>query len=698
MNANGPRSRGRWMGIAFGAVAAVLAAGAIWWLTSRAAGTAAAQPRGIILVTIDTLRADSVGFAGNRNVETPFMDRLAREGVVFPNAHAHNVVTLPSHANILTGLYPYQHGIRDNSGFTLSAEHPTLGTLLKEAGWTTGAFVGAFPLDARYGLNRGFDVYDDKYREESAPLDFAVAERNADEVLSAAIAWWNANQGKMRFLWVHLYDPHAPYAPPQPFRDLYASNRYLGEVAWTDHAMARWLGPILDADDRTAIVLTSDHGEALGDHGELTHGLFAYEATLKVPLVVRSPGRLEPATDERYVRHVDIAPTILELAGLPVPESLSGASLLKGEGDRDTYFESLSTSLNRGWAPLVGMIHGRSKYIDLPLPELYSLPSDPAEAKNLYPEERRTIAAIRNLLAAAAPGREVARAEVSGEESAKLLSLGYLSGAAAKKEYTEADDPKNLVEVDGLIHRAVDAYQRGEIDEAVAAAQRALEARPDMAAGQEMLAFLLQQRERPEAAIEALRDAVERGTASEAIRARYGLMLSENGRAAEAVRVLEPLARSKDPDVLNALGIALADSGRLADAQKVLERALALDATNAKALQNLGVVALRGGDRSGARTYLQRALALNERLPLALNTMGVLYAQEGDVARAIDAWKRSVALDPRQYDALFNLAMTAGRSGRAAEAREALERFVATAPPERYGKDIAQARAILARM
>ena len=691
------RSRGRRTWIALGAVAAVLAAGAIWWLTSRAAGRAAA-PQGIILVTIDTLRADSVGFAGNGEVQTPFMDRLAREGVVFSNAHAHNVVTLPSHANILTGLYPYQHGIRDNSGFTLSGEHPTLGSMLKEAGWTTGAFVGAFPLDARYGLNRGFDVYDDKYREESAPLDFAVAERNADEVLRAASAWWSANEGKKRFLWVHLYDPHAPYAPPQPFRDIYASNRYLGEVAWTDHAMQRWLGPILDTQKGTAVVLTSDHGEALGDHGELTHGLFAYEATLKVPLVVRGAGRVAPARDERYVRHVDIAPTILDLAGVAVPESLPGASLLAGEGDRDTYFESLSASLNRGWAPLVGMIHERAKYIDLPLPELYALPSDPAEAKNLYPEERRTIAAIRNRLAAAAPGREVARGDVSGEESAKLLSLGYLSGAAAKKEYTEADDPKRLVEVDGMIHRAVDAYQRGELDEAIASARRAVEERPDMAAGNEMLAFLLQQKERPEAALDALREAVERGTASEAIRARYGLMLSENGRAGEAVRVLEPLAGGKDPDVLNAYGIALADSGRLAEARSVLERVLTVDATNAKALQNLGVVALRGGDRAGARSYLERALALNERLPLALNTMGVIHAQEGNAAGAIEAWKRAVALDPRQYDALFNLAMVAGRSGRAAEARDALERFVATAPPERYGNDIAQARAILGRM
>ncbi len=653
---------------------------------------------GIILVTIDTLRADATAFSGNSEVRTPFLDRLAREGLVFTNAHAHNVVTLPSHANILTGLYPYQHGVRDNSGFTLAGEHATIGAMLKKAGWTTGAFVGAFPLDRRYGLNRGFDVYDDQYREGSAPLDFAVPERNAEEVLKAAAAWWNANRGRKRFLWVHLYDPHAPYAPPAPFREAYASNRYLGEVAWTDHAMAQWLAPIIDSPDAPALVVTSDHGEALGDHGEQTHGLFAYEATLKVPLLLRAPDRVGPAKDERYVRHVDIAPTILELAGVSAPSALAGESLLSGGGDRDSYFEALSASLNRGWAPLVGMIHRRAKYIELPLPELYALPQDPKEKTNLYPEERRTIAAVRQLLAAAAPSRAVQGRSVSGEESAKLLSLGYVSGTASKKEYTEADDPKNLVAVDSMVHEAVDAYQRGEIDLAIAAAKRATAARPDMAAGQEMLAFLLQQKERPEAAIAALRDAVERGTASDVIRARYGLMLSENGQAAEAVRVLEPIAGGNDPDVLNAYGVALADSGHLGDAKRALERILTIDATNAKALQNLGVVALRAGDRAGARGYLERALALNDRLPLALNMMGVIHAQEGNPARAIDAWKKAVALDPRQYDALFNLAMVAGRSGRPDEARAALERFVATAPPERYGKDLVQAKAILERM
>src|SRR6476659_9113404 len=242
----------------------------------------------VILITIDTLRADALGFAGNTRVKTPFIDSLAARGIVFNNAHAHNVVTLPSHTNILTGLYPYQHGIRDNAGFHLDPKHPTLGAMMKGIGYATGAFVSAFPLDSRFGLNAGFDVYDDKYREASDPLDFVVQERPAAETLAAARRWYESTEGR-KFLWVHLYDPHAPYAPPPPFREQYRDKPYLGEVAYADEELGRFLTPILESHPNTLVILTGDHGEALGDHGEQTHGLFAYEATLKIPLIVVDP-------------------------------------------------------------------------------------------------------------------------------------------------------------------------------------------------------------------------------------------------------------------------------------------------------------------------------------------------------------------------------------------------------------------------
>src|SRR6185503_19997766 len=229
-------------------------------------------------------------------------------GRVFPRAHAHNVVTLPSHANILTGRYPFANGIRDNGGFHLPASVPTLGTLLHQSGCATGAFVAGFPLDAGYGMNQGFDVYDDRFPRGAQPDAFFMPQRRGDQVVAPALQWWRANEAKKRFLWVHLYDPHSPYQPAEPFKSRFPRNPYLGEVAASDAYLAPLLDPLLNGNGKpTLVVVTADHGESLGEHGEKTHGLFAYEATLHVPLVVWGPG-IAPGRDERSARHVDIVP------------------------------------------------------------------------------------------------------------------------------------------------------------------------------------------------------------------------------------------------------------------------------------------------------------------------------------------------------------------------------------------------------
>jgi arylsulfatase A-like enzyme/Flp pilus assembly protein TadD len=654
-----------------------------------------APPRSIVLVTVDTLRADAVGFGGNRRVKTPFLDSLAADGTVFTNAHAHNTVTLPSHANILTGLLPYQHGIRDNAGFELDAQHPTVAKYLRQHGYATGAFIGAFPLDARFGLGRDFDVYDDKYREASRPRDFVVDERAANEVLAPATQWWNSSASPKKFLWVHLYDPHAPYAPPAAFAQEFRDDPYLGEVSYVDTQLRAFLEPILQADPEALVVFTADHGEARGDHGELTHGLFAYESTLKVPLFVYAKNRIEKGSQDRAVRHIDIVPTILQLAGIEKPKELLGNSLLDARGDEDTYFEALSAMLNRGWAPLVGMIHGPNKYIDLPIAELYDLKKDPAEKTNLAESDRRNLFAIRKLLAGAAPGaKQTKERSVSDEDQSRLLSLGYISGSnATKASYTVDDDPKKLVDLDNDLHRVVELYQEGNIGQAVTLAQQVMKKRPGMPSAYEMLGFLLQESERPADAIEMLRAAIATGNATEQMRTRLGLTLSETGRAKEAVEILAPLAtEDADPDVLNAYGIALADSGRTGEALDQFRRVLKKDATNAKAYQNYGIVALRAGDTEDARAHLMRALELNDRLPIALNAAGVIYARERNFDQAIHAWSRAVELDPKQFDALYNVALVSGNAGRWPQAIAALDRFIATAPPQRY--DIAKAKAM----
>lgn len=669
-----------------------IATGALLFWRTRAAKASAAD---VILITVDTLRADAVG---NARVRTPFLDGLAARGTVFTRAHAHNVVTLPSHANILTGLLPWQHGIRDNAGFTLDAKHPTLARELQSLGYATGAFVSAFPLDSRFGLDRGFEVYDDEYAPTSGALDFAVQERAGSETLTRAAAWWHSVKGRKRFLWIHLYEPHAPYLPPSPHREQYPNDPYLGEVAATDAMLARTLDPLLRESPHAMVILTGDHGEALGDHGEKTHGLFAYESTLAVPLIVVD-GTRKPARDARYVQHVDLAPTILEHAGGKAPQEWKGASLFK-PGDRPpTYFEALSASLNRGWAPLVGVLHGGRKLIELPLPELYDLAADPAERTNRFADDRRGVTALRTILKEGAPANASPQRKVSSEEQATLLSLGYLSGTSAKTSYTAEDDPKNLVALDNQLHDAIAAYQAGDLARALEHGRALVAARPDMQIAQELVGFLLAESARPDEAIRVLERRVAAGRATESVRIRLGLLLSETGRAKEAIALLQPFAdrtdADLDADLVNAYGIALADSGNVPEAVRQFERILRIDPRNARACQNLGIVALRAGQTERARTYLEKALALDANLPLALNALGVVEARGGNAAAAVVRWSRAVQLDNTQFDALFNLGMVAADEGRRDVARRALRDFLDRAPAARFEAERRQAEEML---
>ncbi|HEY2090424.1 MAG TPA: sulfatase-like hydrolase/transferase [Thermoanaerobaculia bacterium] len=686
--------------IAIGVVVMAAAAGGWWFYARHRAGGVRAND--VILVTIDTLRADALGYAGNTRVQTPFLDSLAARGVVFTNAHAHNVITLPSHVNILTGLYPFQHGVRENAGFKLDPKFPTVATMLRPLGYATGAFVGAFPLDRRFGLDQGFDVYDDTYGKGEASVDFVVQERRASVVLDAASKWWEANAGKKRFLWVHLYDAHAPYSPPEPFFSQFRSNEYLGEISYVDSELSRVLGPMLAKDPSALLIVTADHGEARGDHGEQTHGLFAYESTLKIPLLVIGPG-LQHRVQAGYVRHIDIVPTILAAVGGTRTVDLRGESLLDvtdGKGTpRDTYFESLSTQLNRGWAPLTGIIHSGEKFINLPIAELYDLPRDPHELTNLREERRRDADEARRLLEPMLKSPAPAGRTVDADTLAKLRSLGYISGTApASKVYTAADDPKNLVGLDSEMHDAVSAFETHHPEKALALTHDVVMKRPDMTAAREMFAFMLEQNDRVPEAIEQLRIVVAAPGASDSSAVQLALLLSQNGRANEALQVLEPRLASKDPDLLNAYGVALLNAGRPDDAARQFESILKIDPNDAPALQNLGILSLQRGNVESAQSYLSRALSLNPKLPLALNTMGVVYARNNDLQGAVDMWNRAVEIDPRQYDALFNIALVERQLGHTEESKKALARFVATAPRSQYGADIAAAERQLATM
>jgi arylsulfatase A-like enzyme/tetratricopeptide (TPR) repeat protein len=682
---------------------AVVAAGTgIWWTTRETAFRIDQRAdRNILLVTIDTLRADVVSAYGGR-AGTPRLDALAARGARFNFAHGHAVVTLPSHATLLTGVYPYEHGVRDNNGYRVRSDQPTLATRLKSFGFATGAFVGGFPLDQRFGLNAGFDVYDDRIGEAGNTIDFALPERRGDHVVSSAVAWIAAQHSKW-FAWVHLFDPHAPYTAPEEFAQRYPNDPYAGEVAWTDHA----LGPLIDRlaalSRPTLVIITSDHGESLGEHGELTHGIFAYEATLRVPLVVAELGQPAPAgvTIDDAVRHIDVVPTVLDAIGAGSDPRLPGTSLRplisgRDRGDRPSYFEAMTANLSRGWAPLRGVVVGREKYIDLPIQELYALSSDPREEQNLAASRRDRTEVLLNTLR----GFNTAPPSLPGEETSavrdRLRALGYIGGSPARPRdrYEEADDPKRLIDIDALLHRAGDLYQRGQLKEAAAAFQEAIARRPDTADAYRYLAFVYWQAGRPRDAIATLETALKNNISHRDVRVKLGIYLAETGNAERAIALLDGLA-GDDIEALNALGISYGQANREADSMHTFKRVLELDPTNGLAWQNMGTLELRGGDRAAAETALRRALSIDDTLPGAYTTLGVVLSDTGRKPEAIEVWKRAVTLDPTEYDALYNLTVTLIEIGRRDEGTKFGERYIATAPPALFGRDIEAVRRLI---
>ncbi len=664
----------------------------------------------VLLISIDTLRADAIGAYGNKSVATPWMDRLAREGVRFERAHAHNVVTFPSHANILSGQYPLTHGVRDNTGFRFPQDAPTLATRLKDRGFQTAAFVSAFVLDSRFGLDRGFDLYDDHTAGVDRQSPFMVPDRKAEATVSVAARWIESHQDRQFFAFVHLYDPHFPYQPKEPYASRHRDVPYFGEVEATDAALEALLKPILDGPRgaRTLVVLTSDHGEALGDHGESTHGTFAYESTLHVPLILRLPGFSNRVVDAP-ARHIDILPTVLDALGMAAPKDLPGVSLWSlAQGGRSpegfsSYFESLSTSLNQGWAPLRGIFNGRYKYIDLPLPELYDLRTDALELKNLVATEPQTLDAMRAALARRrAEDKGVKRGDEDAATIERLRALGYVGAAQAapqKERYTAADDPKNLIAIDTRNREVVTLFMAGQLDEAISLARANLKERPDMAGSSMQLAYLERARGNLAGAVVAARRAVALKPLDAEAVSLLGAYLTEFGRPQEAIALLEPYVNATAPDfdVLTALGLAHSASGRIPPAREMFTRARATDPGNATGLVNLGTLELMAGNREAARGALEQALELDDSLAKANNTLGVMAAQEGRVPEAIARWRKAVEIDSNDYQTLFNLATMLEKQGDLAGARANFEAYVRVAPPALEAKDIAWAKAWLAR-
>ncbi len=718
-------------GLTVTAAVVVLGALATIWLATRRASApltyGSCRGCNILLITIDTLRLDRVGaFGGSRGL-TPNLDRLAAEGLRLSRAYSSVPLTLPSHASILTAVSPPVHGLRANGLFRLGPKLPTLATVLKAAGYRTGAFVGAFVLDARFGLDRGFDVYDDRYGEKAAGDPGDGAERRAEDVVRPATAWINqqsnpqsSTRNPQWFAWVHLYDPHEPYRAPEP----YASRHepYDAEVAYTDAMVGKLLDDLRASGqlDRTLVMVAADHGESLGEHGERTHGVFVYDATMRVPWIVWMGSRAQGSglgagsSSDALVRLIDLAPTALDLLGVTVPSEFEGRSIVPAAGsaqpasdatERTAYLEAMDANLTRGWAPLTGIATRHHKLIDLPIPELYDLAADAKETTNLYTRDAARARTFESLLRGAMASFETRpssaeKTTLSAEARQRLQALGYVASSAAPttRAFTAADDPKHLIGVAEQLNRALGTFNAGSRAEGMAAVEAIRRARPNFATASGIFASMQHSIGDLPGAIATLEDLVRRNLADQSVMLVLASYVQEAGGLERSEALLRAIiaAHPDYAEAYNSLGVVASRQGRHADARAAYRKVLELDPTSAKAYENLGADEFAAGELDAAGRDLARALALDPALAGAHNALAAVAMRQGRTAAALEEWQQAVRLEPRLFDALYNLGTTLSDAGRRAEARPYLERFVREAPPARYAADIARLSALLA--
>ncbi len=692
------------------AALAVVAAGAGLYFILRPAPVPITRDGklNVLLITLDTTRADRIGAYGYAKAKTPNLDVIARNGVRFANAYAQVPLTLPSHSSIMTGTYPLTHGVHNNGAYVLPAGAVTLAKVLKDHGLKTAAFVASFSVDSRFGLDKGFDVYDDNF-QEGAPFKAVNAERRAEQVLGVFTPWFDKIKDEQFFCWLHFFDPHLPYSPPSPYREQFADRPYDGEIAYMDFIIGQVMRKLLDRNllGRTLVVVTGDHGEGFGEKGEYGHGIFLYDNVLRVPLMFYSENHL-PAQKviESRVRLIDIMPTILDLMNIPKPDPVQGRSLLpyiqrKEKADLDSYIETVYPKENFGWAPLVGFISGVWKYIRAPHEELYDLKADPGEEKNAIAVAAKPAAELKTKLddtirAAVVPGVSAKQA-LTSEEQARLRSLGYV-------DYTDptargaAADPKDKLGELKMIQDAERLEFEGDFKSAAALREQMLALRPGAASSYIELALTRARLKDFDGAVAVLKQGVEKIPDSEILRTRLGYTYLMMGRIPDALatmsRVLE--ANPRAIDALTTVAIIFDGTGRKDDARAYFERALAVEPEN-KFLrlgyaQNLASVG-RLSEAIDLFTKLTQDFPLDAQ-PRQL--LGIAYALLPDYDKAIDNLKQVIYLKPTPQ-AYFYLAMSYKEKGDLTEAVRCLERYLED-PKDEPPQRVQNARAGLAAL
>jgi arylsulfatase A-like enzyme/Tfp pilus assembly protein PilF len=641
--------------------------GRILWVLSLVALAAAsdrsrapASRPNVILITLDTTRADRMGFLGEGGSLTPALDSLASQAMVFPHAYAQVPLTTPSHASILTGTYPQFNHV-NYMGDVLGKDLPLLPDILRKNRYATAAFVGALVLDPRKlapGFDRGFDVYNAGFHRRTGGEDrYRSLERRGDEVVGRALAWLTKRRPGPFFLWVHLYDPHDPYDPPEPYKSRFASNHYDGEVAYTDSVVGRLLTALKNQGlfDGSLIAVMADHGEAFGEHGENHHGIFLYDETTHVPLLIKLPRQKKETRIEAKVALIDVAPTILKAVGLPVPAAMQGESLLslaKSEAssttDRPVYSESSYGHLSFGWSKLQAWRTGGYLYIEAPERELYDMAVDPGAARNLARQSKAVSDTVATQVAdfyRKTKGTPAEKTKMSPEQEESLRALGYLSSNSGNSEAAETasgPDPKARIQVANLLYEALGQMEQEQYQEAVPVLEHVLQQEPNTVSA-----------------------SLQLGRAYVALK--------------EFQKAIAPLSTvvEKKPDdafVRYELGCALVKSGKWEEAQPQFEAAVSLTGDSAMMHFYLALVYQKLSRDSDAEKEFQNAVRLEpDNFPANL-LLGRLYVMQQKPSAALPLLRKATKLRPDSIDAHLFLGQVFTQLGQSASAgREAAE-------------------------
>ena len=622
------------------------------------------RPVNVVVITIDTLRPDHLHCYGYTKIETPTLDGIAQNGVLFENAVTQTPLTPPSHASIFTGLNPPAHKVRDTGGFILSPSTPTLASRLHEHGWDTAAFISSMVLKKRNGFDQGFDVYDDNLPRPGKGDEFLEdAVRRAGDTVDRAVDWLGHRTGRPFLLWVHLYDPHVPYKLSPPFSEQYKDRPYDGEIAYADRELGRLMDTLrrVSPPEKTLLAVLSDHGESLGEHGEYTHGVFLYDATLRIAFLLSGAGvpsgmRLKP-----QARTIDLLPTILDLLGGPAPAGIAGTSLVplftgKEADTAVSYAESLYPKINLGWAELRGVRTNEWKYIRAPKPELYDLVRDPQETTNVASEHPDMVRKLEAQVAAASfmDTAKVETTPIDERTLAQLKSLGYTSGAMARSYQLNGAgaDPKDRVDV----LKAIDA---AELPASGLSAQRRMELLQQAVSqdpGNPLLYHLLgpklEQSGRYDEAMKLYRAGLAQGIVDGRLHSRLADLLVRAGNKTEAIPEYEKAAQLNPADVASLVNLATAymEAARPADAEHVFKAVVAIEPSNAAAQNGLGLLAIQKQDGTAARGYFEKAIELDPDLAEAHLNLGLLYKMAGDRARARSCFEQFLKkASPQQY-------------------------------------------------